>query len=132
MGRDKLKIDNFNSTECKNKIAKGQERNKLRQGEQRTHFRRAVLHWRGQIAQQLEAHSPYVNILLKNQKNHEKTQEKISIFLGKSSLLIDQKQGGFIEKKKSSRGLELTGLRVISKSERAEVHRYIDTDIRVT
>lgn len=68
MGRDKLKIDNFNSRECKNKIAKGQEGKTSRQREQRTHFRRAFLHWRGQKAHQLEAHSLYVNILLKKRK----------------------------------------------------------------
>lgn len=39
LGRDKLKIDNFNSTECKTKA---------RPGEQRTHFRRPGLKWRGQ------------------------------------------------------------------------------------
>lgn len=46
MGRDKLKGDNFNSTECKTKIAKGQEGKKARQGEQRTYFRRPGLKWR--------------------------------------------------------------------------------------
>jgi len=51
LGRDKLKIDDFNSTECKSKIAKGQEGKKSRQGEQRTHLRRPVLKRRGQIAQ---------------------------------------------------------------------------------
>lgn len=52
LGRDKLKTDNFNSTECKTKTAKGQEGKKARQGEQRTRFRRPGLKWRGQRVQQ--------------------------------------------------------------------------------
>lgn len=83
LGRHKLKIDNFNSTECKTKIAKGQEGKKARQGEQRTHFRRPGLNLRDQRAEKCKYR------IFKNQNN-------ICILFGKSSLMTDQKWEEFM------------------------------------
>lgn len=104
LGRDKLKTDNFNSTKRKTKIAKGQEGKKARQREQRTHFRRPGLKWRGQRAQQCK----YVI--------KKKSEQYLHVFWQKQS--GDWPKAGRIYGKKTQLGLELTGPRVINKKQR--------------